>query len=151
MLDSFDRRILAALQSDGRMQNKDLAERIGLSAAPCLRRTRNLERLGVIERYSAVVTPQKVGLSLTLLASVRLKSQERESTQGFETAILAWANIVECQLTTGAFDYLLKIVARDITDYETFLTNKLTRLKQVEKVESFVIMRTVKQTAIIPA
>jgi DNA-binding Lrp family transcriptional regulator len=151
MLDSFDRRILTTLQLDGRIQNKDLADRIGLSAAPCLRRMRALERRGVIERYSAVVAPQKVGLSLVILASVRLRSQEREATQAFETAVAAWPNIVECHVMTGAFDYLLKVVARDIADYESFLTARLTRLKPVDKVESFVIMRTVKQSAIIPA
>lgn len=112
---------------------------------------RALERRGIIERYSAVVAPQKIGLSLEIISSVRLKSQEREVTQEFETAVTRWPDIVECHVMTGAFDYFLKIVARDIADYESFLMSRLTRPKAVEKVENFVIMRTVKQSAIIPA
>ena len=149
-MDSYDRRILLALQSQGRMQNKDLADRIGLSAAPCLRRTRVLEEAGVIESYAAVVSPEKVGFSLVVFAAVSLINQGRDSTQAFEKAVQSYTNVIECNLMTGSFDYLLKIVAHDISDYEGFLMDKLTKLSCIDKVESFVAMRTVKRSAIIP-
>ncbi len=150
MLDSFDKRIVLALQSSGRMQNKVLAERIGLSPAPCLRRIRALEQAGVIEGYTAVVPPEKVGYSIVVFATVTLSNQGRHSTEALEKAIQGYPNVIECHLVTGSFEYLLKIVARDIGDYQSFLMNKLTKLPAIDKVESLITMQTIKRSAIIP-
>jgi Lrp/AsnC family transcriptional regulator, leucine-responsive regulatory protein len=149
-MDSFDRKIIVALQKDGRLQNKELAERIGLSASPCLRRTRALEENGAIERYAAIVAPEKVGHTLTVFANIRLKAQGRDNTEKFEAAVAKYENVVECNFMTGSFDYLLKIVAPDISAYEKFLMNHLTKLPCIGSVESFVSMRTVKRSAVVP-
>lgn len=149
-MDDFDRRILKTLQSDGRIQNKELADRIGLSPAPCLRRTRDLENTGIIEGYTAKVSPKKVGFHLLVYATVGLKNQGRQSTESFEKAVQLYPNVIECSLMTGTYDYLLKVVARDITDYERFLMDDLTQLDCVGKVETSISMRTVKSSGVFP-
>jgi Lrp/AsnC family transcriptional regulator, leucine-responsive regulatory protein len=149
-MDRFDQKIVIALQGNGRLQNKQLAEQVGLSEAPCLRRTRALETTGVIERYAAIVAPEKIGHSLVIFANVRLANQGRESTREFEVAVMDYPNVVECNFMTGSCDYLLKIVAPNIAEYEKFLMNHITKLKCIASVESFVSMRTVKRSAVIP-
>jgi Lrp/AsnC family transcriptional regulator, leucine-responsive regulatory protein len=150
-MDDFDRKIIVALQKDGRLQNNDLAAQVHLSQSACLRRTRALEKSGIIERYAAIVSPEKIGHSLVIFANVRLSNQGRENTLEFEEAVTNYANVIECNFMTGNYDYVLKIVAPDISAYEQFLMNKLTKLKCIASVESFVSMRTVKRSAVIPA
>jgi Lrp/AsnC family transcriptional regulator, leucine-responsive regulatory protein len=150
-VDSFDRKIVVELQKNGRLQNKELAVLIGLSEAPCLRRTRALEERGVIERYSAIVSPERIGHSLVIFANIRLSNQGRANTEQFEVAVIGYDNVIECNFMTGTSDYLLKIVSPDIETYERFLMNKLTKLECVASVESFVSMRSIKRSAVIPA
>lgn len=151
LLDQFDRRILTVLQADGRIQNKDLADRIGLSPSPCLRRVRLLEEAGVIERYVALLAGEKIGFSLTIFVSVKLKSQDHASVSDFETEIKKYDNVMECYLMTGSSDYSMRVVARDIAEYERFLMTKLTKIESISQVESFISMRTVKQSTMLPA
>lgn len=149
-LDEIDRRILNALQSDGRLQNVDLARRVGLSPSPCLRRVRQLEESGVIERYVAVLDPSKVGAGLTVFARVWLKGQGEESVDGFVAAVQKMPQVTECHLMAGDCDFLLRVVVADLDAYRQFQTAHLACLKMVQSIKTDIPMQKVKQTSHIP-
>ncbi len=143
-LDPIDRKILDELRSDGRITAQELAQRVGLSPSPCARRVRMLERAGVIKGYSAVVDQAKVGLPVTAFASIKLARQHEEDLDRFAQAVTRWPEVVDCHLMTGQRDYLLRIVVRDLPDYERFLKEKLTRLDCVGSIESSFALAQVK-------
>ena len=149
-IDAIDRKIVAALQEDGRMTTHDLADRVGLSASPCARRVRLLEEAGIIKGYVAVVDQGKVGLPISVFASVKLERQREEELDRFSQAILRWPEVADCYLMTGQRDYLLRIVAPDLESYERFLKDKLTRLKGVASIESSFALGQVKRSNILP-
>lgn len=149
-LDSLDRRILKALQRDGRMQNVELAKEVGLSPSPCLRRVRLLEEAGVIERYVAVLNANKVGKGLTVFARVWLKGQDVETVDHFTEAVRKLPEVVECHLMAGDCDFLLRIVAADLDDYRQFQIKHLTRIKGVQSVKTEIPMQKIKLTSEIP-
>lgn len=150
MLDAIDRRILAALQRDGRLQNVELAKEVGLSPSPCLRRVRLLEETGVIERYVAVLNAAKVGKGLTVFARVWLKGQDAETVDHFTEAIKLLPEVVECHLMAGDCDFLLRIVAADLDDYRQFQIKHLTRIKGVLSVKTDIPMQKIKLTSAVP-
>ena len=149
-MDRFDRRILQVLQEDGRISNQDLAERIGLSPSPCLRRVRALEEAGVIIGYRALVDPRALGLSLMALIHISMDEHTPERFSQLEAAIREIPEIVECLLITGqAADYQLKVVVRDMDAYQDLLLNRITGIKGVTGVHSsFVLRRVVARTAL---
>ncbi|EXI69730.1 MAG: Leucine-responsive regulatory protein [Candidatus Accumulibacter adjunctus] len=149
-LDRFDRRILQVLQEDGRISNQDLAERIGLSPSPCLRRVRALEEAGAIVGYRALVDPRALGLSLMALIHISMDEHTPERFSQLEAAIREIPEIVECLLITGqAADYQLKVVIRDMDAYQDLLLNRITGIKGVTGVHSsFVLRRVVDRTAL---
>ncbi|MCM8614055.1 Lrp/AsnC family transcriptional regulator [Accumulibacter sp.] len=149
-LDRFDRRILQVLQEDGRISNQDLAERIGLSPSPCLRRVRALEEAGLIIGYRALVDPRALGLSLMALIHISMDEHTPERFSQLEAAIREIPEIVECLLITGqAADYQLKVVVRDMDAYQDLLLNRITGIKGVTGVHSsFVLRRVVDRTAL---
>ena len=150
-IDAIDRKIVAALQEDGRrMTTQDLADRVGLSASPCARRVRLLEEAGIIKGYVAVVDQGKVGLPISVFASVKLERQREEELDRFSQAILRWPEVADCYLMTGQRDYLLRIVAPDLESYERFLKDKLTRLKGVASIESSFALGQVKRSNVLP-
>ena len=149
-LDAIDRRILNALQRDGRMQNIDLAKEVGLSPSPCLRRVRLLEEAGVIERYVAVLNATKVGKGLTVFARVWLKGQDVETVDHFSEAVKRLPEVVECHLMAGDCDFLLRIVAADLDDYRQFQIKHLTRIKGVQSVKTEIPMQKIKLTSELP-
>jgi len=149
-LDAIDRRILAALQSNGRLTATELSERVGLTTSPCLRRIRRLEEAGVITGYSTVVDQTKVGLPVSVFVSIKLERQHEDTMQRFETAVRRWPEVVECYLMTGTRDYLLRVVARDLNDYERFLKQTLTRLNGVASIESSFALAQVKHSGALP-
>jgi Lrp/AsnC family transcriptional regulator, leucine-responsive regulatory protein len=149
-LDAIDCRILAALQANGRLTATELAEQVGLTTSPCLRRIRQLEEAGVIKGYSANVDQTKVGLPVSVFVSIKLERQREDAMQRFETAIRRWPEVVECYLMTGTRDYLLRVVARDLTDYERFLKQTLTRLDGVLSIESSFALAQVKHSSALP-
>ncbi len=149
-LDDIDRRILRALQRDGRMQNTDLAEAVGLSPSPCLRRVRRLEEAGVIVRYVAVVDPAEVGLGLTLFARICLTAQDAETIEHFIAAMRDLPQVVECHLVLGESDALLRVVAADLDDYRRFQSTHLTRKNGVQSVKTDLPSQLVKQTLALP-
>lgn len=149
-LDRYDLRILEVLQGDGRISNQDLAERVGLSPSPCLRRVRALEEAGLIRRYAALLDPARLGLSLTALVQISMDRHTPERFEQFEAAVQGFPEVLECYLITGqAADYLLKVIVRDMAHYESFLLGRLTRLEGVTGVHSsFVLRRAVDKTAL---
>jgi DNA-binding Lrp family transcriptional regulator len=149
LLDAIDRRILAELQDDGRMTNVELARRAGISAPPCLRRVRRLEQAGVIRGYHADPEPQKLGWEITLFAIVGLDSQKDAVLAAFEQLVAAWPEVRECHMIRGGGDFLLKLVARD-TAHENQLTQRLTGLPTVSRVQTLQTIRTSRSLAGVP-
>ena len=149
-LDAIDRKILAVLQQDGRKSIAELAEQVGLSPSPCLRRVRMLEEAGVIARYVAVLDQQSVGLPVSVFVSIKLESQREEALDRFAKAIARWPEVLECYLMTGPRDYLLRVVVADLAAYERFLKQKLTRLSGIGSIESSFALEQVKYTNVLP-
>lgn len=149
-IDDIDRKILAVLQEDAHTTMDRLAELVGLSPSPCARRVRNLEAAGVIKRYVAVVDQDKVGLPISVFASIKLERQREDELDRFSKAILRWPEIVECYLMTGQRDYLLRIVVKDLPAYEAFLKRTLTRLEGVASIESSFALSQIKHSQALP-
>jgi DNA-binding Lrp family transcriptional regulator len=149
-LDRIDRKILAALQEDGRLPNNELAERVGLSPSPCLRRVKALEEAGVIARYVALVDPASVDLPVNIFVSVSLERQVEARLDGFEAAVMARPEVLECYLMTGDADYLLRVVVRDLASYERFLKEHLTRIPGVASIRSSFALKQVRYRTALP-
>ena len=149
-LDEIDRKILAILQSNAHATSEELSEQVGLSPSPCARRVRNLEATGVIRSYVAVVDQVKVGLPISVFASIKLERQREEELDRFAKAVQRWPEIVECYLMTGQRDYLLRIVVKDLEAYEAFLKRTLTRLEGVASIESSFALGQVKHAQPLP-
>lgn len=149
-LDAIDRKILVALQENAHATMEDISARVGLSPSPCARRVRQLEAAGVIRGYVAVVDQQKVGLPISVFASIRLERQREDEMDRFAKAISHWPEIVECYLMTGQRDYLLRIVVKDLPAYEAFLKRTLTRLEGVASIESSFALSQVKHAQALP-
>ena len=149
-LDRYDRKILAELQNDGRISNQDLADRIGLSPSPCLRRVRALEEAGLIAGYRALLDAKQLGLSLLALIGISMDQHTPARFSNFETRIAAIPEVLECLLITGQqADYQLKVVVRDMDAYQDLLLNKITRIAGVTGVHtSFVLRRVTDRTAL---
>ena len=149
-LDEIDRKILRLLQTDGRMSLAKLSDEVGLSPSPCLRRVRALEASGVITRYVAVLDQQRVGVPVSVFASIKLEKQQEASLTQFAKAVSRWPEVLECYLMTGPRDYLLRIVVEDLPAYERFLKQKLTRLNGIASIESSFALEQVKYTNVLP-
>lgn len=149
-IDRYDQQILEILQADGRIHNQDLADRIGLSPSPCLRRVRALEESGLITGYYAQLDARKLGLSLMALIHISMDRHTPERFANFETEVGLLPEVLECLLITGqAADYQLKVAVRDMDHYQALLLNKLTRIEGVSGVHSsFVLRRVVSKTAL---
>jgi Lrp/AsnC family leucine-responsive transcriptional regulator len=149
-LDNYDRQMLRILQEDGRISNQDLAERIGLSPSPCLRRLRTLEEAGLITGYRALLDAKKLGLSLMALIHISMDKHTPERFSNFETQVALIAEVLECLLITGQdADYQLKVVVQDMDGYQDLLLNRLTRIEGVTGVHSsFVLRRVIDKTAL---
>lgn len=149
-LDEIDKRILRALQRDGRLQNVELAREVGLSPSPCLRRVRQLEEAGVIDRYVAVLDPAKVGVRHSLFVRVSLTAQDAETIDLFIEAMRKLPEVVECYIMLGESDALLRVVVADLDDYRRFQSAHLTRTNGIQNVKTDVPSQVVKQTYALP-
>ncbi|MDR7307564.1 Lrp/AsnC family transcriptional regulator [Rhodoferax saidenbachensis] len=149
-LDRYDQQILEVLQTDGRINNQDLADRIGLSPSPCLRRVRALEESGLIVGYRALLDAKKLGLSLMALVHISMDRHTPERFANFEASVAVLPEVLECLLITGQdADYQIKVAVRDMDHYQALLLNKLTRIEGVTGVHSsFVLRRVVDRTAL---
>ncbi|MDV6317477.1 Lrp/AsnC family transcriptional regulator [Chromohalobacter sp. HP20-39] len=151
-LDRYDRQILDILQRHGRINNQELAERIGLSPSPCLRRVRALEDNGLITGYRALVDAKRLGHSLTALLHISMDRHTPERFANFEAKVAALPQVQECLLITGQeADYQLKVVVHDMDDYQNLLLNQITRIEGVTGAHSSFVLRRVLEHRPVPA
>src|SRR6204780_1172544 len=149
-LDTIDSRIVAALQSDGRLSNVELADRIGLSPSPCLRRVKRLERDGYIEGYRPALRRDRIGLGFSVFVGVKIDGHTNERALQFEKAIVAMPEIIACHLVSGEADYFIEVVVADLGEYQRFLVGKLLNLPIVREVRSNIAIQTLKAGAPLP-
>lgn len=149
-LDAIDRRILRALQRDGRLQNLELAKQVGLSPSPCLRRVKILEEAGVIDHYVALVNPEKVDYGVTLFVRVWLKGQDEQTVNHFKAVVQDLPEVLECYLMVGDCDFLLRVVAQDLKSYRAFQAKSLAQIECVQNLKTELPMEVVKCSPEIP-
>lgn len=149
-MDAIDRKIVHALQRDGRMKIGDLAEHVGLSATPCARRLDRLQADGVITGYGARVDPRKVGLPVTIFVSVELEAQGADVIEDFERAVRGFEEVMECYLMTGSRDFLLRVVAADLDAFDAFLEHRLMKVKGIRNMRSNFALRALVRRVALP-
>jgi Lrp/AsnC family transcriptional regulator, leucine-responsive regulatory protein len=149
-LHAADRRILAQLQTDGRMTNAELARRVHLSPSACLERTKRLERDGFISRYTALLSAEKLGAGMVVFVEVSLHDLSEEVFKEFHNGVLKIAEIQECHLVAGGFDYIMKVRVADMNAYRLLLGDILSRLPHVRETRTYVVMQEVKDSSDIP-
>jgi DNA-binding Lrp family transcriptional regulator len=150
LYDPIDLRILHELQEDGRITNVELASRVGLTAPPCLRRVKTLEDEGIVQGYHANLNAAKLGYTITVFAMVSLKSQAENHLREFEEHIALLPQVRECYMLNGEIDFILKIVSRDLSEFQTFLTTSLTTAPHVTGVKTSLTIRTSKTLPGVP-
>ena len=150
LLDQFDIAILKELQGDGRVSNRDLADRVGLSPAPCWRRVRVLEDQQIISRYAALLDAEKVGLSIVAFAHISLENHHATTVAEFDAAIQSANEVLECYMTSGEYDYMLKVVAADMVTYEKFFSEVLMQIAAIRNVSTSFALRHKKLTTALP-
>ncbi|MBW9086598.1 Lrp/AsnC family transcriptional regulator [Rhizobium wenxiniae] len=148
-LDAIDIKILKELQQDGRMTNVELAERVGISAPPCLRRVRKLEEAGIIEGYHALLNGQKLGYDLTAFCMVGLKRQSDADLKGFASTVQQWPLVREAWMVNGDSDFLLRCSAENLTQFQDFVIEVLTADEHVDTVRTMLTIRQVKQLGLV--
>ncbi len=149
-IDAIDRRILRELQRNGAIRNDVLADRVGLSPSPTLRRVRALEETGYVRSYVALLNPDRLGLGVRVLVELRLTVQDRDALDRFEKEVTAIPQVIECMTVLGDWDYVLTMVARDIEDYQRILLDRLAKLPGVANYKSTLIVREVKRSTELP-
>lgn len=150
-LDRYDRQILELLQQNSQLSNQELAERIGLSASPCLRRVRALEEAGLIIGYRALLDARKLGLTLLALVHIAMDRHTPDRFANFEKEVARLPEVLECLLITGQeADYQLKVIVQDMDAYQALLLNRITRIEGVTGVHSSFVLRTVMDRTALP-
>ena len=149
-LDSIDRRILRELQRDGAIRNDVLAERVGLSPSPTLRRVKALKEGGYVRSCVALLNPDRLGLGVRVLIEIRLTVQDRDALDRFERAVSIIPEVIECMTVLGDWDYVLTVVARDIEDYQRVLLDRLAKIPGVANYKSTLVVRDVKRSTELP-
>lgn len=148
--DEIDVQLLRLLQQDGRMSNAELARRVSLSPPSVLQRVKKLEEKGLIKDYAAVLDPEKMGFSLTVVAMVSLALHQDQPIQNFRKKVAEFPEVLECLHVSGDFDFMLKIVARDVHDYERFVSERLSAIKGIGKIHSCFVLGVNKSTTALP-
>lgn len=149
-MDQIDRKIVRALQKDGRMTVIDLAEHVGLSPTPCARRLDRLQRDGVITGYAAQVDPEALGFGVTIFVSVELEKQDRNEITAFEKSIRRCDEVMECYLMTGSRDILLRVAVQDLKAFDAFLENRLMQIPGIRNLRSNFALRTMVKREALP-
>lgn len=149
-IDDIDRKILGIIQLQGRITNARLSEEIGLSPAPTLERVKKLEQLGIITSYHAKLNPSKLGLGVTTFVIVSLNGHTKAKIEGFIDAINKIEEVIECHHITGAGDFILKIISKDIQSYQQLMLEKVSEIKEVDNMQSMVVLSTYKDSKILP-
>lgn len=149
-LDDVDWRILREMQADGRITNVELASRVGISAPPCLRRVRALEKAGAIRGYRAILDEKLLGFDVTVFAMVGLHSQAEADLVAFEDRVRGWPIVRECHMLSGEIDYILKCIAPDLSTFQDFVINELTAAPNVDSVKTSLTIRQSKYEPGVP-
>ena len=149
-LDDLDSRILSALQEDGRLSNVELAERVGLSPSPCLRRVKRLEEDGYIAGYKAKVDRRRLGLGMTVFVGVKVDGHRDANAKAFQEAMHKLPEVVACHMVSGETDFLLEVVVADLSAYDLFLSRTLLLMPMIRDVRSNFAIRTVKSDGPLP-
>ncbi|MGH1372008.1 MAG: Lrp/AsnC family transcriptional regulator [Cellvibrionaceae bacterium] len=149
-LDKIDRQILRVLQREGRISNAELSERVNLSPTPCLRRVKRLEDSGVINRYVAELDRSQLGLKVSAYVFVRLERNSTINAERFERAIGSLIQVEECSVLSGEYDYLVKVVAEDLEDYERFIKQQLAAIEEVDTINTTIILKQVMSRQPLP-
>ena len=149
-LDAFDRKILKALQENGRLTNNELGERIGLSPSVCSRRRPSLENLGVIRRYTAELDPAKLGIGIKSIISVSLSNHDERNAERFKTLLSGLPNVQEAYALTGEMDYSIKVVCKDLDALSQFINSTLLPHEAVANVKTTIVLDTLKSTSELP-
>ncbi len=149
-MDDKDLQILRELQKNGRLSNAELAERVNLSPSPCLRRLRNLEKLGVIEGYTAIINQKSYGLPVTVFIQIRLDHHSTEAAQEFERRIQDIDEVMDCHLMTGDTDYLLRVVVESLEAYEAFIRKRIHPIPYIASINTSFAYGVVKQSRVLP-
>lgn len=149
-LDALDSKILAVLQEDGRLSNVDLAERVGLSPSPCLRRVKRLEEEGYIAGYKARVDRRRLGLGMTIFVGVKVDGHRDANARAFQEAMQKLPEVVACHMVSGEADFLLEVVVADLAAYDAFLSRTLLTMPMVRDIRSNFAIRTVKSDGALP-
>ncbi len=149
-LDKLDQKILAELQRDGRLSHVELAARVGLTPTPCTRRVRELESAGVIQGYTAVLDPRKVGHAIQAMIQIKLERHSDDVAERFRRELLERPEVMACYVMTGEMDFLVHVVVRDIDALSDFTLRRLLRLSGVRDVRSSIVLETVKRSMQVP-
>lgn len=150
ILDAIDARILELIQNDAGLSVAEIADRVGLSSSPCWRRIKRLEDAGIIQKRVTILDRQKLGLSFEVYCTVKLALPTKDNLDAFDRAISDMPEVVQCATVTGAADYELRIVTRDMPAFDSFLREKLLSLGLVSNIESRIVVRSVKNTSASP-
>ncbi|MGF1755069.1 Lrp/AsnC family transcriptional regulator [Vibrio makurazakiensis] len=148
-MDRIDLNLLSLLQKDGRLTTAELADQVGLSASPCARRIKRLEEKGIIDGYRMTISREKAGIAMTVFVEVSLSNHQERSIDKFEAAVVEMEEVISCHVVSGAYDYLLEVVSKDLTGYEAF-TRKLQRLENVKDIHTHLAIRQVKGNSPLP-
>ncbi len=149
-LSETDKKILSALQSNCNLTNGELAKIVGLSTAPCWRRVKRLEDLGILTQRVALVDPKKLNLDIVVYASVKLSSHTEEALEIFESTIVTYPEVTECYTISGSMDYMVRVITKDMQTYEIFLRKKLLKMDMVNEIHSRFAVTKIKYTTAIP-
>ncbi|HUZ11582.1 MAG TPA: Lrp/AsnC family transcriptional regulator [Caulobacteraceae bacterium] len=149
-LDSVDARILDLIQHDASLSVAEIAERVGLSSSPCWRRIKRLEDDGIIQRRVTILDRERLGLDFEVYCTVKLSLPTKDNLETFEQSVKRWPEVVQCATVTGAADYELRIVTRDMHAFDEFLRERILSLGLVSNIESRIVIRSVKSSTTIP-
>ena len=149
-LDGTDRKILGLLQQDASLSSQQNAERVKLSQSPCWRRINRLEQAGLLARKVSVLDREKLGMDVVVFATVNLSAHGREHLSTFEAEVAVFSEVLECYTMTGAWDYMLKIVTKDIRHYERFIRDQLMRLPGIGEIHSHIAVTEIKNSTELP-
>jgi len=149
-LDHIDHKILRYLQETARITNAELADKVGLSPTPCLRRLRRLESDGIIRGYHTEINREALGVNVTVIILVKLEREDDKTLREFEAAIQKRSEVMECYLVTGKFDYFIRVVIPSLAAYETFLSETILRMPNIATVESSFTLREVERKIVVP-
>lgn len=145
MIDQTDLKILELLQQDSKMKMKTIADKIGMTITPVYERIKKMERDGIIKGYTVRVNPRQLGYHLVAYCSVTLKEHSQQNLKQFETGVQKLVQVLECSHMSGSFDYLLKIVVKDMEEYQLFISNQLAALENIGQVQSYFVMKAIKE------